>query len=681
MRAAFVAALALLALGVGPLWAASADAPRAISQQDALAVFPILDGLNQPLFATHAADGSGRLFVVEKPGTIRVIVGGRLRAAPFLDVRPLVQSFGYEQGLLGLAFHPRSSENGRFFITYTGLDGTNTLAEYRVSADPNLADPSSGRVLFAVPDPFENHNGGMLAFGRDGFLYVGMGDGGDIGDPHDNAQNRRSLLGKILRLDVDSGTPYAIPPGNPFAGRVDARGEIWAYGLRNPWRFSFDRVSGDLYIGDVGQTAYEELNLQSAGSPGVENYGWDVMEGLHCYPRERDCDRDGLKRPLIEYSHDVGCSITGGYVYRGQSMAALFGSYLYGDFCEGFIWSVREGERGAWEPVLLLDTDIQISSFGEDEAGELYLVDLGGRLYRLAHPTAPPTQILPPLTDDAATPTLVPATASPTSPPPTATETETATPTETASPTATVETPTSSPTPTAELATATSTETPTRTPTVTPTVASTVTPTASPTETPPTPSQTPPSTHASPAASPPTAPPPLVKAVVAPAAATESACPASPTQRQPLPTRCSFQMRSPSFWVVGEPSLEVAGWEPLTAFAPQPEPGPRSRFGVVMVSRGDRPWTGANDPTAIVLDSQPCAIDGISGDLCVQQVIQRTAPDGQVEFWLRTSFVKHGFNWLIDWTAPADLYPSWEPIFLELTASFHTDFGAPPPGP
>lgn len=354
-----------------------------------LAFEQVADGFERPTFVTAAGDGSGRLFVVEKRGTIRIVRDGQVLPAPFLDIRSLVRSSGNEQGLLGLAFHPEFPANGRFFVYYTASNADNTLAEFRVSAsDPNRADPASRRVLFAVPDDYANHNGGMLAFGPDGYLYVALGDGGGSGDPLGAGQDRTTLLGKLLRLDVDGapapGLAYAIPPDNPFASAGDGvRREIWAYGLRNPWRFSFDRETGDLWIADVGQDDREEVNFEPAGSPGGRNYGWSIMEGTRCYRPSSGCATGGLTLPVFEYTHDDGCSVTGGYVYRGSAIPALRGAYLLADYCTGAAWALRfSGSR--LESTRLDDFPGSISSFGEDDAGELYVVrDQEGALYRL----------------------------------------------------------------------------------------------------------------------------------------------------------------------------------------------------------------------------------------------------------------------------------------------------------
>ena len=350
-------------------------------------------GFSEPVFVTAVPDGSGRLFVVERAGVIRVIVNGQVQSTPFLDLQTLVKSSGGEQGLLGLAFAPNYASDGRFFVYYTakstpnGGVGDNTLASYRRSTtDQNRADPSSASILLAVTDPFSNHNGGMLAFGPDGFLYVSLGDGGSAGDPNDYAQNRNVLLGKILRLDVLGGTPYQVPSSNPFVGQSNVRTEIWAYGLRNGWRFSFDRSNDDLWVADVGQNRFEEVNRQPGNSNGGENYGWRIMEGLQCFNPSSGCSQSGLVLPVAEYDHSQGeCSVTGGYVYRGARIPDLVGAYVFGDFCSGRIWSLRQ-QSGNWTRELLLDTNLGISSFGEDQAGELYVADTnGGGIYRLVN--------------------------------------------------------------------------------------------------------------------------------------------------------------------------------------------------------------------------------------------------------------------------------------------------------
>lgn len=345
---------------------------------------PLVEGFRKPTHVTAAGDGSARLFVTEQAGVIQIVRDGARLSEPFLDMRDLVESGGNEQGLLSVAFHPQYAQNGRFFVGYTDRDSNNVVAAYRVSADPDRADPTSGEVLLAVPDPAQNHNGGLLKFGPDGFLYVGMGDGGGGGDPWKNGQNLDALLGKILRLDVDGGKPYAVPSDNPFVGRDGARSEIWSWGLRNPWRFSFDRATGDLYIADVGQNEYEEVHFQPATSGGGENYGWSAMEGDVCF--KGSCDPAAFVAPVATYAHADqvgGCSITGGYVYRGSAFPQIAGVYLYSDYCTGNLWAMRYVD-GQWSSLAVGKFSINTSSFGEDEVGELYLTDLdGGGLYQL----------------------------------------------------------------------------------------------------------------------------------------------------------------------------------------------------------------------------------------------------------------------------------------------------------
>jgi glucose/arabinose dehydrogenase len=362
---------------------ASVAAPTAGAAAGAIQLEEFAKDLKSPVFLTYAPDQSGRLFVVEKRGTIAILRDGARDATPFLDIADMITASGSEQGLLGLAFHPDYAKNGRFFVYYTASNGDNTLARYQVSSNPDVADPASGVVLFAVEDPAPNHNGGMLAFGPDGFLYAGLGDGGSGGDPWGNGQNRSALLGKLLRLDVGGDEPYTIPADNPWAKGTDqARPEIWAYGLRNPWRFSFDRATGDLYIGDVGQNAYEEIDFQPAGSAGGQNYGWNTREAAHCF-RATECSAADMIDPIGEYAHDEGCSVTGGYVYRGAASPSLQGQYIFGDYCSGRIWSLSRDAAGKWQQRKLLDSGLSISSFAEDAAGELYVIDLGGTLYRV----------------------------------------------------------------------------------------------------------------------------------------------------------------------------------------------------------------------------------------------------------------------------------------------------------
>jgi glucose/arabinose dehydrogenase len=329
---------------------------------------------SKPVFLTPSPDDTDRLFVVEQDGRILILTGGQRNSSPFLDIAEQL-STGGERGLLGLAFHPRYSSNGRFFLNYTrAQDGATVIAEYRVSSDPDKADPHE-RILLTIPQPYRNHNGGMLAFGPDALLYIGMGDGGSGGDPENRAQNREELLGKFLRIDVDGSPPYRIPPDNPFVGQ-EGKPEIFALGLRNPWRFSFDRKTGELWAADVGQHTWEEINVIEKG----KNYGWRLLEGTHCFNPTTDCKRlPDLVDPLTEYHQEQGrCSVTGGYVYRGTRIPILQGTYLFGDFCSGEIWGFRNGQTH-----LLLDTDLQISSFGEDRKGELYVIGHQGVIKKI----------------------------------------------------------------------------------------------------------------------------------------------------------------------------------------------------------------------------------------------------------------------------------------------------------
>jgi len=318
------------------------------------------------------ADGSGRLFVIEKNGRIRIIQNGQLSPNPFLDITDRIKDSGNEQGLLGLAFHPSFSQNGYFYVNYTGQGGDTFISRFQASGDK--ADPNTELNLLHIKQPFPNHNGGSLAFGPDGYLYAGLGDGGSANDPLGNGQNTKTLLGKILRLDVNHGDSYTIPADNPFGS------EVWAYGLRNPWRISFDKLTGDLYIGDVGQDTWEEIDFLPAGSPGGNNFGWNYFEGSHPFASKPSVT-DHFTYPIAQYNHDKGCSIIGGYVYRG-SMTEWNGTYLYGDYCTGKVWGViRSGEK--WQNKLLFQTNFQITSFGQDANGEIYLLTDDGEIYQL----------------------------------------------------------------------------------------------------------------------------------------------------------------------------------------------------------------------------------------------------------------------------------------------------------
>jgi glucose/arabinose dehydrogenase len=347
---------------------------------------PFVEGLSSPVFVTSARDGSGLLYVVEQDGRILVVErDGTVRPEPFLDISERITAGG-EQGLLGLAFHPDYAENGRFFVMYTAAgDGANTVSEFAATTASETADAGSERVLLAIEDFAGNHNGGMIAFGSDGHLHIGTGDGGGGGDPAENGQDPGALLGKLLRIDVDTGSegPYAIPADNPFVDTDGYRAEIWALGLRNPWRFTFDRETGDLFIGDVGQGLYEEIDAAPAGIGGL-NFGWSVMEGPECF-REPGCDQTGLTLPVVAYGRDEGSVVIGGYVYRGSAIPELVGTYLYADIA-GPIWGIDAATAiatGGAEPRELHAGEGSIVAFGEDEDGELLIVDLGGRISRL----------------------------------------------------------------------------------------------------------------------------------------------------------------------------------------------------------------------------------------------------------------------------------------------------------
>jgi len=334
-----------------------------------------------------ASTGAGRLLVVEQPGTIRLLRNDVLQPAPFLDIRPLV-AYGGERGLLGIALHPQFAVNGRFYVDYTRVaDGATVIAAFRVSAaNPDVADAASRSELLTIAQPFENHNGGALRFGPDGYLYIGMGDGGSANDPGNRAQNPQELLGKMLRIDVDGVAPYAIPADNVYAVSHLGRPEIWALGVRNPWRFSFDRATGDLYIGDVGQDTTEEIDFLPRGTPSGANLGWRFFEGMSCTMLD-PCPPGLLSFtwPILTYGHDQGCAVTGGVVYRGSAVPVMQGRYLYADFCSGRMWSAGRDRDGNWQTEILLETGQQPTTFGEDSDGEVYWADMrDGSLYRLA---------------------------------------------------------------------------------------------------------------------------------------------------------------------------------------------------------------------------------------------------------------------------------------------------------
>lgn len=348
---------------------------------DQIVLTPVATGLSSPLYLTAPA-GDARLFIVEKTGAIRIVKDGALLPEPFLDLSDAV-SGGSEQGLLSMAFHPDYASNCFFYVDYTDTDGNTQVVRYSVQAgNPDAADPASAKTILTVEQPFANHNGGLLLFGPDGMLYIGLGDGGSGGDPFRNGQDLGTLLGKILRIDVDAGDPYGIPPDNPFVGRAGARGEIWAYGLRNPWRFAFDAEAGLLYIADVGQGAWEEVNVVPMDAGGL-NFGWNIMEGTHCFDAS-SCDQTGLTLPVHEYSHDDGCSITGGYVYRGSLAPSVRGQYFYSDFCAGFLRSFTFDGTTASNPTSWAVGNIgNVQSFGEDAAGEMYILSTNGTAYRV----------------------------------------------------------------------------------------------------------------------------------------------------------------------------------------------------------------------------------------------------------------------------------------------------------
>ncbi len=368
--------------GAVPSGAAPSDHPDLAAVHVALA--PVASGLDQPLWVT--GDGTGRLFVVEQPGRIRIIAGGNVEDPPFLDITDRVTSGG-ERGLLGLAF-PKGfgTSNPRFYVHYSGADGATTLSEFRLAAgSTDRADPGSERALLVEPQPYANHNGGWIGFDRDGMLLLALGDGGSAGDPQNRASDLASPLGKMLRIDVTTtsdGRQYAIPADNPFAGRPGARPEILHFGLRNPFRDAIDAATGDLWIGDVGQNAWEEVDVARAGQRGLD-FGWRRWEGRHCYDPPQGCDRAGVTQPVAEYSHAEGCSVIGGVVYRGAAIAALRGAYLFSDYCSGTLWAIDAGVDAQQTPAVLLETGESISSVSAGDDGEVYLTDLRGQVSKL----------------------------------------------------------------------------------------------------------------------------------------------------------------------------------------------------------------------------------------------------------------------------------------------------------
>jgi glucose/arabinose dehydrogenase len=408
----------LLTLGSLTLWRQVASEHAAAATWPTLTLTQVVSGLSQPTSITHAGDNSNRVFVTERTGRIRIVTSGALLPTPFLDIGATganrVRSSGSEQGLLSVAFPPGyGTSKNHFYVFYTDVNGNLVVARYGLTANPDVADPSSEQIVLMINHPtYENHNGGQLVFGpRDGYLYIGTGDGGGGGDPFDNAQNPGVLLGKLLRIDVEgtstpstgpypvylplvlkNGTPtnsmnYAIPPTNPYTRTAGYRGEIWALGLRNPWRFSFDRQTHDLYIADVGQGTREEVDFQLASSPGGENYGWNILEGTLCYKPSAGCIQPArYAAPVTEYDHSLGCSITGGYVYRGPGNLAMQGIYFFGDFCSGRIWGLNQS-GGNWSSSILTTAPFGMSAFGEDQAGNLYVANYyGGSIYQISSP-------------------------------------------------------------------------------------------------------------------------------------------------------------------------------------------------------------------------------------------------------------------------------------------------------
>ncbi|MCB2201744.1 PQQ-dependent sugar dehydrogenase [bacterium] len=358
-----------------------------------LSLQPVVTGLNQPIHIVNAPMDSTRLFVLERPGVVKIVQGDSVLASPFLDISGQVVTGG-ERGLLGMAFHPDFPDTQAFFLNYVNRTNDTDytfISRFSITSNPNVADPGSEQVIFQIRQPQANHNGGTIHFGPDRFLYIGMGDGGGSGDPDDLAESPASLLGKLLRIDVRNGGPYTIPPDNPWVGAVDTLPEIFSFGLRNPFRWSFDRATNDLWIADVGQFVYEEINLTRWADAGGQNYGWDHTEGFHCFEPSSNCDSAGVDWPVFEYTHSGGrCSITGGYVYRGCAIPDLDGWYFYGDYCTGQIWRLNVDSAGtvtAPFPTPVLDIGgADLATFGEDYYGELYVAELnGGRILKMVH--------------------------------------------------------------------------------------------------------------------------------------------------------------------------------------------------------------------------------------------------------------------------------------------------------
>ncbi len=351
-----------------------------------LVLVPAVKGLKEPTFVAGPPDSTKRLFVLEREGRVRVAsADGVLKATPFLDVSDNT-STGTEEGLIGLAFDPGFTQNGYVYIDHTATDATVQIVRYTVSPDrPDQVDPGTASTVMTIPKRSKFHNGGTLMFGPDGYLYISVGDD----EASEEAQKLTSVYGKILRIDVDSAQPYAIPPSNPFANQADARGEIWSYGFRNPWRLSFDRATGDMWVGDVGDAKWEEVDMQPASSHGGENYGWPYLEGTECMDPEH-CHDPGLMAPLVTYGHNMNCAVMGGYVYRGSAAAALGGAYLFGDLCTGGVFTLVGDAQQGWKRIELGFNPIKIASFGEDPSGDVYVVDMqGGVIYRVMDGSIP----------------------------------------------------------------------------------------------------------------------------------------------------------------------------------------------------------------------------------------------------------------------------------------------------
>jgi glucose/arabinose dehydrogenase len=397
-RARVAAAAAVLLLGIVPLPAAASVRPAPVTSGSTapvlaaadIAIVPYETGLTRPVFITSARDGTGRTFIVQQGGQILVRKNGAILPTPLLDIHTRVTDSG-EQGLLGMAFHPSYKTNRKFYVNYINLDGDTVIREYKTQvANPDRADTASARTILKVRQPYSNHNGGMLAFGPGGYLYIGLGDGGGAGDPGNRAQNLDTMLGKMLRIDINRATlgrNYAVPKSNPYVGRAGLN-EIWQSGLRNPWRYSFDRKTGTLWIGDVGQAKWEEVDRAvhtDTGSGRGYNWGWRVMEGAHCFKPASGCNRTGKRLPFVEYSHSSNgrCAVTGGYVYRGSRIPSLVGYYVYGDYCSGEIWAVRANDPTKRVRLVGTGSGRRISSFGEDANGELFVVDLNGSVLRI----------------------------------------------------------------------------------------------------------------------------------------------------------------------------------------------------------------------------------------------------------------------------------------------------------